>query len=532
MATYKQALVEVPDDKGVHIKSAGQRGEKYVYKYTSYFRNQEGQPRNRSKSIGKLDPASGKMYPNANYFDLYKLNPSLPEAYLYDYGYSYIILKVCRDLGLLDCLKKSFGERCMDIIVSAAYMIRQGNAMDGIDDWQARNYFPDYSRLLSSQATSRLFQSLTAEERVRFFKDWLGTAYRGGSVFYDVTSISSYSVQMADVERGYNRDGEDLAQYNLGLFCAEETRLPIYYNRYNGSLTDKTNLPYVLDNARAVGINKVKLVLDGGFWSQAAINSLQEFCQAFTVGMPLYLTEAMAILESYAEGIDRYEYELPDHIYCRQIDTSIYGVAGKVLLFYDQWNHHALCSELSDKIARLSQELAALKRYPNNKLARYSTYFQISKNKADNGFTYEPDLEKIEQLRRVKGYFLLFTTDMAASPSEILYYYRAKDADEKLFDQIKVDMDGRRIRTHSESSTEGKTFVTFVASIIRSHLLNTLSDYLHVNAFSLKKALNQLSNITLLSSQGELRLAKAMTRKQKDILQKFGADKEILASLD
>jgi transposase len=81
---------------------------------------------------------------------------------------------------------------------------------------------------------------------------------------------------MTSVERGYNRDGEDLAQYNLGMFCDEYTRMPLYYNRYNGSLTGKANLAYVLANAKAVGIERVKMVLDGGFWSQECLSYLRK----------------------------------------------------------------------------------------------------------------------------------------------------------------------------------------------------------------------------------------------------------------
>lgn len=69
---------------------------------------------------------------------------------------------------------------------------------------------------------------------------------------------------MSAVERGYNRDGDELSQYNLGMFCDEVTKTPLYYNRYNGSLTDRTNLSYVLANAKAVGIQRVKMIIDGG----------------------------------------------------------------------------------------------------------------------------------------------------------------------------------------------------------------------------------------------------------------------------
>lgn len=265
MATYEKFLVDVPEEKGIHIKSAGAKGEKYVYKYVKYFRNSNGDPRNKAKTIGKFDPATNKMHPNNNYFEMYQMNPSLTEFSVWDYGYSYLVLKVCRDLKLLDCLVSAFGERAMDIIVMASYIIREGNAMDGIDDWLQRNYYPGYDRILTSQTSSRIFGSLSDKQRNDFFKHWIKTAFNGGSVCYDVTSISSYSKEMTEVELGYNRDGDDLSQYNLGMFCDESSKTPLYYNRYNGSLTDKVNLSYVLANARAVGIRNVKMIIDGGF---------------------------------------------------------------------------------------------------------------------------------------------------------------------------------------------------------------------------------------------------------------------------
>lgn len=107
---------------------------------------------------------------------------------------------------------------------------------------------------------------------------------------------------------------------------------------------------------------------------------------------------------------------------------------------------------------------------------------------------------------------------MEASASSLLYYYRAKDADEKLFSQIKVDMDGRRIRTHNEQTTDGKTFVTFLACIIRSYMLGKLHQYLQDNSTSMNKVYSQLSNIIMIESEGRQCFAKALTKKQREIL--------------
>ena len=534
MAISKQVLVEVPDDKGVHIKTSGVNREKYVYKYVKYFRNSDGKPRNKSKAIGKYDQASGKMYPNNNYFEMYQIDPINPGSTVMDYGYSYIALKACEETGLINCLRTAFGERAMEIIVMASYIIREGNAMDGIDDWQQRNYFPTFNNLINSQISSRIFASITDEQTDIFFNNWIATAHKGGSVCYDVTSVSSYSREMIEIERGYNRDGDDLAQYNLGMFCNEATKMPLYYNRYNGSLTDKANLSYVLENASSVGIKNVKMILDGGFWSEECMNSLYECCDTFTVGMPAYLKESEKVISLYGDGIDKYSNKLADchHIYCKQIESKIYGIDGRILLYYDSLNHTNLCDELSDRIELLKAELSTLKRFPKSKLKRYSSYFEITKHDNDSGFDYSVDENKVELLRKNKGFFLLFTTDMDSTASDILSYYRAKDADEKIFSQIKVDMDCGRLRTHNSEIADGKTFVTFIACVIRSYMLGKLSVYLNKNSTSMKKVFNQLSNIMIASSPAGRRFTKALTKKQKEILSVFEAEDDIIKSLN
>ncbi len=460
MAAYNKSLVDIPEGEGVHIKLAGAKGEKYVYKYVKYFRNADGNPRNKAKAIGKFDIASGKMFPNGNYFDLYNIDPAMPDIDVWDYGYSYLVLKICQDIGLFDCLAGAFGrQRAMDIVVMASYIIREGSAMDGIDDWQSRNYFPKYNRLMTSQSTSKIFAAISAGHMNEFFINWVKIAMGEGAVCYDVTSISSYAQQMPAVERGYNRDCENLAQFNLGMFCDESSKTPVYYNRYNGSLTDKTNLSYVLANAEAVGIKSVKMVVDGGFMDKGCLASLCGLCSAFIVGLPTHLKESQNILASHGGSVENYANALNvPHTFCISVDCEIQGVSGKALLYFDALSHVLLCNELSEKINRLKAELSALKRYPN-------------------------------------------------------------------------DMDGNRIRTHNEQTTDGKVFVTFVACVIRSYLLGKLSQYLMDNSTSLKKVLSQLSNITIVSGAKGLRFTKALSKKHKQILKPFAADTAILDSL-
>jgi hypothetical protein len=378
MANLSKVLVDIPADKGVHVQSAGAKGEKYVYQYTLYFRNADGKPRNRAKAIGKVDVENGKMIPNANYYEMFNLTPEMPDISVLGYGYTYLAQKCCRDMGLCDCLRETFGTQTDEIVAVAAYMIREGNAMDGIDDWQGQNLIPGLSKSLTSQSCSKLFEALKPQKLHTFFTKWVNTALTGGSVCYDVTSVSSYSKTITDIEYGYNRDGEDLPQFNIGMFCDETNKLPLYYNSYNGSLTDKTNLSHVLANAGSVGIKNVKLVLDGGFISEECFKSLNDACKAFTIGIPSSLNISRKMIAAHIAGIDRYANKLEEQeIFCIEQAASVHGVGGKLILYFDPQSHAQLCRELSERIEQLSAGLSALKRYPKNKLTRYSKYFTI-----------------------------------------------------------------------------------------------------------------------------------------------------------
>ena len=533
MSISRYSLIDIPSGDGVHTKIAGAKGEKYVYKYTHYFRNTEGKPRNRAIMIGKIDDETGKMKPNNNYYELFNVTPEMPDTAVWDYGYSYLALKCCNEMGLTDCLNKAFGTQTMDIIVSAAYMVREGSSMDAIDDWLERTMVSGYSKSLDSQSTSRLFESIPLSKTHEFFKKWVAMARTGENVCYDVTSISSYSRTMTDVEYGYNRDGEDLPQFNIGMFCDESNKLPLYYNRYNGSITDKMNLSYVLENAGAVGLKDIKFVVDGGFISQECIYNLNTHSKAFTIGIPAYLGIAVEMLKSHSQGIEKYANKLIDKdIYCVSKHLEYHGASGRLMLFYDPMNHAQLCNEISERIRSLSIELSALKRYPAKRLKRYTQYFRLTKHADDNGFDFVVDADKVDLLRQYKGFFLIFSTDNEISHDDILYHYRAKDAAEKLFDQLKIDMQGTRIRTHNEQTTNGKVFVLFIALIIRTYIMEKLKKQLAEKSTSLKKVLNQLTNITVISTDGKARFTKALTKEQKSILAAFNATDDILKSVE
>jgi hypothetical protein len=127
---------------------------------------------------------------------------------------------------------------------------------------------------------------------------------------------------------------------------------------------------------------------------------------------------------------------------------------------------------------------------------------------------------------------MLFTTDLSGSVDGVLFFYRCKDACEKLFCQIKVDMGGGRLGVHSGWAVDGKVFVLFVACVLCSVLLVGLSGFLSFNSMSLSKVLCVLGDVVVVSCDGGgFRFVKVLTRLQKDILGVFDAVEDIGKSL-
>src|SRR5699024_2342686 len=63
-------------------------------------------------------------------------------------------------------------------------------------------------------------------------------------------------------------------QLNLALLFGEKSNLPFYYRKLPGNIPDVKTLKNLLSEIKLLGYEKVKLVMDRGFYSRENINSL------------------------------------------------------------------------------------------------------------------------------------------------------------------------------------------------------------------------------------------------------------------
>ena len=117
---------------------------------------------------------------------------------------------------------------------------------------------------------------------------------------------------------------------------------------------------------------------------------------------------------------------------------------------------------------------------------------------------------------------------MKATADDIIKYYREKDLDEKMFYGIKVYMNGRHPRVHSQPAFEGKYFAVFLALILRTWLKQKLDDYKKSHHLTLKRCIMKLSDVRIYQDERGVRYLKAITAEQRTLLNLCGVDEEEL----
>lgn len=208
-------------------------------------------------------------------------------------------------------------------------------------------------------------------------------------------------------------------------------------------------------------------------------------------------------------------------------DATIYGIDGRVMIGLNTQTQDLMMETLKKDIDKREKELQdkKIKKYSTViHKKRYTDLFEIIQE-GENGYTYRLKEDEIQEKANNYGYFLVFTTDTQASADDILYYYREKDIDEKMFYQLKNYEELNRLRTHNQKTTDGKIFNLFISLIIRNYMQQKLKSYMNINHLTLEKCILKLEDIKMIKIKGQPpRLLKELTKQQKELLKILGVD--------
>ena len=515
-------MVELPA-KGVQVYAKGKY--RYAYKVTRAYRNAKGRPTCDRRSIGRVDDESGMLIPNLAYYEFYgePAGGSGPggESRVLDAGVSCTVDKVLGGLGIKRMLDDAFGARRASLLLTVvAYMLCEGNTMSYLDDFCERSLV---DAALDDRRSSELFSSLTHQERSRFFSRWVCARAEHDYIAYDVTSFSSYSKGMEDAEWGYNRDGERLPQINLAMYMGVESRLPVFYRTYAGSIVDKSHLVSMMEGNSDLGVEGVTFVMDRGFASTANLRFMHERSYPYILGIESFRKAVRGAIDDLREELSSSRSWLGG-LGCHGAFKKgmFFGVYAKLCVYYDAERAAQAERDLERRLEADEDRLSRMSEITQAQSKRYAKRgFRIRRSE-DGAFSFERDYDVIDKAAENLGYFCILTSDLDADPASVLRTYRRRDLVEKAFDEVKNHLDMHRLRTHGKATTDGKMFCAFIALIVRMFIENALSDWMDENHASTERVIRELAKIRAIKGAHGMRLLDPLTKKQREIVEGMG----------
>jgi transposase len=505
-------------NEGVIIRSGGTY--RYVYKVLSAFRNAKGQPTNTRRQIGRLDVESGMLIPNENYYDLYGTSAleMLPSSdSVRSVGATFLVRRIFESLGIMEALTDVFGSRGEEIMTIAIYMTCRGNVMEHIHDWCEG--FTLNETPVSSRRASSLFASISHDERMGFFKRWVSK--QGGINFlaYDVTSFSSYAEGISDTEWGYNRDGEKLPQINLGCHFSDKSGLPVFYVTYPGSIVDKSHLPYMMAYNGDLGINGVGFVMDRGFCTTDNVTFMHSSRLKYIMGVEMRHKATRDAIDGIREEIVSVGNSMSCGVYARSVRSRFYGAATTMHIYYDPSLAERQRRDLYRSVENVASELKQMDQITERMVKQRSRWFDIDMD-ANGSFTFRRNDSRVDQDALNSGFFCLLSNSELDS-AESLSIYRRKDFIEKGFDDLKNHIDMKRLRTHTDATTDGKLFCSFIALIAASKLAGILKDASELYS-SKRSVISEFEKVKSVTVQSGSRMMNPITKKQRLLLEAVG----------
>ena len=510
----------------------------YAYIDHPFWNVEKQQADHKREYIGKYDGKDFK--PNKNFHRLKaeyeasltasKTGPVPTDICLRQFhGATYLLDRIAEKTGIAGDLGKCYGSLAPQILSIAYYLvIEEGLPLYRFTKWGSTHRHP-YGKDIPSQRSSELFGLITEESKMDYFKYQAKRHSCDEYLAFDTTSISSYSTLIKQAKYGKNKEGDSLPQINLALLYGEETMLPVYYRKLAGNITDVKTIENLVKDVDFLKLEKLKLVMDRGFYSEKNINDLMKHHHKFLIGARLSLNLVSSRLNKIRDDfVTRFNYNSELKLYVMSFTegweyTEEKPRTGEVITDKRRIYLHFYYNDqkATDDKVRFN---AMLDRLENNLVngtpdpedaKLYQKYFTIHETPV-RGKTYSFNEDAIRKAERNYGYFALMTNGIK-DPVEALRIYRLKDLIEKSFGNLKERLSMRRMSVASEENFEGKLFVQFIALQLMSYIKKQMDENGLFSDYTMQSLLDELDVIEYYQQPGKAHHLSEITNKQRKL---------------
>jgi transposase len=290
----------------------------------------------------------------------------------------------------------------------------------------------------------------------------------------------------------------------------------------------------LLADMDAFGFEKIKLVMDRGFYSEFNVNGLYKEHRKFLMATKTSLNWVKQELENATGTIrtwNNYNQQYDIHAHMVPISWSYTQerpykgdiIKGERRMYLHLYFNGAKAIEderqLHKKIAQLQGELESGKRNPKHE-KQYNKYF-IIKTTPIKGITLTAKEDVIEDAKKRYGYFALISNDVK-DPIKALEIYRNKDLVEKAFNDLKSRLGFNRLAVSSDLSLDGKLFVEFIALIYLSYIKKQMQEKELFGTYTMQELLDEFDIIECYEQHGHKLRVGEITKRQMELYSDMG----------
>ena len=481
-------------------------GATYVYTVESYWDKEKKAPRNKQVYIGKLDKQSGDIIPSQ------RKKKTVTQGLLAGVsaetqvvGPAMLLDKLAKDTGLAGIVRRCFPRLYSEIMSLVYFIVQKGLPLSRSEAWSIRHLHP-YGKMIVSQRISELLLEISEDDRQKFLALWMSKMAGNDYFCYDITSISSYSKENEYVRYGYNRDGEHLPQVNLAILFGQKSQLPAYYRRMPGNISDVATLRTTMKSMDFLGSSSVHFVLDRGFYSKENIDAILARRHHFTLAVRTGLKWVEEAIDKHYESIaSPQNYQPINDIEALYVVSNLikWGDKRRRVYLHIYYNAKYAADEFdrfTRNLLKYKEEVESGKRVKEHEES-YARFLVI-KETPKLGLSVSFNDEEVQKNRkRYVGFFCILTSAIK-DPMDALTVYRTKESVENSFNDLKNQLDMKRLRIHSSAAMDSRIFIQFLALILISRIRNISKQDKVLKNFTVREIMEHMETLVKIKFSG------------------------------
>lgn len=534
----KDIVVKRPEGTKIYR----QRDCVYVYHVTgSEYKKDKQYVVEKRVCIGKMIDDEN-MNPNDNFFQYFEIEGGIDEELprfsdAVQVGAPTLIFKVMEDLKISELLNSIHGEQDAALIKDlVSYMIiRETSTMQHYSNF-IWNHLTESEKIWDDSKISEFFKNeIDYAQTELFVSKWneIQPEHSGIYISYDSTNMNTKAEGVEMAEYGHAKEDSSVPQVNISYAVNHADSTPLFYEMYPGSIIDNTQCTHMVDRAREYGYKNVGLILDRGYFSAGNIRYFDRMGYDFLM---MVKNNSGLVAEKIKDArlplFTKAKYYLPEHDVYAMTKTGTLGDEMTVRYFHIYYDNVRASMERNEYLKQMQKKEEHLQKKVDEKIRRkedlraYEKHFKLKYD--SNGYlqSYKRNENEIQKEIDRLGFFVIVTSKEMTS-SEALDIYRKRDSVEKVFRMLKTGLEYDTFRVHSQNSLESKTYVMFIASIVRNYIFQGLKEIGRKEKdkknYTVPAAIGELEKVAIVKNSKDVYIRKyGLTAKQKKIYRQFG----------